>query len=661
VAGLNHDRMNRRLGRPLMSRLLGAMASLVCTALEGQTLPGTDIAELSIDELANLRVISVSRRSQPISDAAASVYVITAEAIRRSGASSLFEAMRLAPNLQVGSDNGVPGFVSARGSNAGVYASPNKMLMLIDGRSSYSQWFAGIFWDVQDVMLEDVDRIEVISGPAGTLWGINAVNGVINVITKTAAETTGGLASLTWGTNGATATFRQGGKLGEDGNFRVYGKYFDRKHHQNELTGMAVDDDWHNSQLGFRADWDRGSDQVAVQGNVFQGSEGQAQPGLLSGTGAELQRIAISGANLSARWSHRLADNGAFSIQAYLDHAERRIRPVSAQNIDVADIEFQHQLPTLGRHAITWGMNGRHSWDRITNTEYFLFLPASVQQNWASLFVQDEIVLSDTLKATIGARAERNPYSGTEFLPSARLSWKVTPDQLLWTAVSRTLRAPTRLDADIAVPGSPPFFYVGNSNPRSEVAKVVELGYRGRVGSKINLSATAFHNQYTDLATIDFPEDGPPQFGNGMKGWATGIEMWASWQATPRWRLNGGFTALREKFSVTSPLVFPGEAGITGNDPAATWQIRSSYNVSENREIDFTVRHVGTQAGIDSSNPGTPSYTAIDARFGWKIRPDLEFSITGLNLFGTGHAEFGLPEFRATFDREIMAKVVWRF
>lgn len=441
-----------RLWHSLVPSLLLVAAATAAFSAEP---PGSrDLADLSLEELANIPITSVSKRAERLSDAAASVFVITAEDIRRSGVTSLPEALRLAPNLQVAQSSSSGYAISARGFNG---SSTNKLLVLIDGRSVYTPLFSGVFWDAQDVMLEDVERIEVISGPGGTLWGTNAVNGVINVITRSAKNTQGGLVAAGVGSREKHGALRYGDMVGADGSYRIYGKYFDR-YHTSTANGSAVNDAWHMSQIGFRTDSGRAQDQFTVHGNVYSGKKQQAAPGTisLSGFPPALDDVPISGVNLTARWARLLESGSNLSLQAYYDRTERAVPFRFDETLDIFDVQFQHSLQPAGMHALVWGAEYRYGMDRVTNSNAFAFLPANVNQKWSSLFAQDEIALHKDLRFTLGSRIERNDYTGNEFLPSARLAWKFAPDHLLWTGASRAARSPSRLDRDAFTPENPP-------------------------------------------------------------------------------------------------------------------------------------------------------------------------------------------------------------
>lgn len=623
------------------------------------------LVRLSLEELSNIDITSVSKRTERLSDAAASVFVISGEDIRRAGVRSIPDALRLAPNLHVAQATASGHAISARGFNNN---AANKLLVLIDGRSVYTPLFSGVFWDVQDVMLEDVDRIEVISGPGGTLWGVNAVNGVINIITRSAKETQGGLISAGGGNLDKDLALRYGGKLGPNGNYRVYAKGFER-----DSTETADDrkagDDWHKSQVGFRTDWRHVGDTLTVHGNAYKGKEGQPEPGSVGilGVSPPLSAMPVSGVNLTANWSRAFNNGSNLTVQAYLDRTKRAIPPAFSEKLDLFDLQVQHSLQPLGIHSLVWGIEYRQGWDRITNSSflaftpprpYFGFLPERLNQTWSSFFMQDEIRLRDDLRFTAGARLERNDYTGTEFLPNLRLAWKAAPQHLLWTAASRTVRAPARLDRDLFIPLIPPFLLAGGPNMRSEVANVYEIGYRGQPTNRITFSATVFHSAYDHLRSTELaPSRTSIFFANGLEGKSTGLEMWGTYQVKDNWRLSAGFSALRERLRVKPGSTDIGSvADQEGRDPDRMWMLRSSMNLPYRTELDATVRHVSALA-----QPAVPDYTVVDLRLGWRPRPDMELSLTGQNLLSARHAEFGEPATRSYFERSVFLKITSRF
>jgi iron complex outermembrane receptor protein len=639
-------------------RLLAALTGLAFTWPAWAAPPqgqGAQLADLSIEDLANIEITSVSKKAEPLLDAPASVFVITADEIRRSGAASLPEVLRLAPNLQVAQTSNTTYSISARGMLGSSNSLPNKLLVMIDGRSVYTPLFAGVFWDAQDVLLEDVERIEVISGPGGTLWGVNAVNGVINITTRSAHATGGKLALLRGANAGFDTAFRYGDTSGT-ASWRVYGKLSDRAHN-GLASGGPVDDRWRQGQAGFRADWDRGDNRYSVNGNAYRGDAGQPEPGLINvaGTSQQLGKVQTEGANLTGRWERELDSGGSLSLQAYVDFTRREVPPSFTESLDIADLQFQHSLPAYGAHSLVWGVNYRYSWDRVTNSDIIAFLPADANQAWSSAFAQDEIALRDNLRLTLGARIEHNPYTGAEWLPTARLAWKTSPAHSFWAGASRTVRAPSRLDVDAFIPGKPPFVLEGGPQVRSEVARVVELGYRGQPMAGLSYSVTLFHNDYDDLRTQQLlPSGRQVAFLNDMAGRANGIEAWGSYQMSQRWRLSAGMAALHERFHLKPGSNDAAGPLTTGFDPAHTVQLRSSYSLDDAREFEVAVRNVGALA----IGP-VPGYTAVDARFGWRLSNSVELSVSGQNLNGS-HAEFGPVETRIEVPRRVAVKLVWQ-
>ncbi|MEA2326420.1 MAG: iron complex outerrane recepter protein [Thermoanaerobaculia bacterium] len=617
--------------------------------------PESELAKLDLKALMNLEITSVSRRAEPLSGAAASIFVITGDEVRRSGATNLPEALRLAPTLDVVEVNAGGYTVSARGL---INSAANKLLVLIDGRSVYTPLFSGVFWDVQDVLLEDIDRIEVISGPGGTLWGVNAVNGVINIITRSAKDTHGGLVAAGAGTREEIGALRYGGKIGRDGGYRVYGKYFDLRHTET-AQGIAKNDGEHKGLAGFRGDWARGTDQFMLLANVYKGSEGQPPPGTISITNVKLAlgEIGLSGLNLTTLWSRSLRNGSAITVHGYFDQTKRTVPPTFGERLNIFDLQFLHSGRLAGIHSYAWGAEYRYGMDRVTNSTYVAFLPARVNQKWVALFAQDEMALPKQLRLILGARSERNDYTGYEFLPSIRLAWNVAADHMLWTAASRTVRAPSRLDRDTFAPGQPPFLLTGGPDVVSEIANVYEVGYRGQPASSLTLSVTAFHSLYDRLRTQEIAASRTSIFfANGMKGVTSGVEIWGSYQANSRWRLSGGFDGLREHLELKAGSNDSASLQQEGRDPKQSWRMRSSLDLPLHGEFDVIARRVSRR-----SNPAVPAYSAVDLRYGWKPRPGMELSLTGQNLLGRSHGEFTDVSTRTQIGRGVFVQFVSRF
>jgi iron complex outermembrane recepter protein len=643
----------------MRAHIWGAAAWIICTLLGTSTLAAAQtrdpLKDLSIEELSNIEVISVSKREQRLSDAPTSLFVITSEDIRRSGVTSLAEALRLAPNLQVARISANEYAISARGFNG---TAANKLLVLIDGRSVYSPLFSGVFWDVQDVMIEDIERIEVISGPGGTLWGVNAVNGVINVITRSAAQTQGGLLVAGGGNREDRTSVRYGGTFDGDVHYRLYATHFDMQHTETQ-AGDPKDDAAHQTQTGFRTDWVRGTDTFMIKGDAYTGRDDQPQPGSISISGEQLTlgQISVSGANLIGRWEHGLAGGGALTIQEYYDHTERTVPPTFADSQDIVDLQLQYSVSPIGAHTAVLGAEYRYGMDRVTNSIYIALLPPNLDQSWSSVFAQDEIALRDDLRLTLGGRVERNDYTGTGFLPTARLAWTWAPNQMLWSAASRTDRAPSRLDHDTFVPGQPPYLLRGGPGVQAETADDYELGYRGQITSAASFSATVYHTVYDRLRTQEIdPSFTYIFYANGMQGTTSGLELWASYQATTIWRLSGGFNRLRQSLHLTPYSVDVGAVqNIEGANPARWELLRSSLDLGPRTQFDLTWRYVG-----ELSQPAVPSYTALDLRLGWRPRPNIDLSIAGQNLLGAGHGEFTDVTTRTDFKRAVFLKLEYR-
>ena len=460
--------------------LVGACLFLRAATAMAQTV--RDLKELSVDQLLDIQVTSVSKRSEPLSGAPASIYVISADAIRRSGATTLPEALRLAPNLQVARADSAQYAISARGFNNAI---GNKLLVLVDGRTIYTPLFSGVFWDQQDILLEDIERIEVISGPGAALWGANAVNGVINVITRPAADTQGTLINAYGGNDERGGAVRFGTAVG-DGAVRVYAKYAELDPTRN-ASGTPIFDDWRRGQIGFRADWKHGDDGFTVQGDAYKGdtvSRGFVGP-------FELTEVEVSGANLLGRWRRQTSGGGELQLQAYVDHSERDDALFYRPTADIIDLDFQYAAAG-DKHKVLWGAGYRYGHDDVEPGFVTIFVPESRTMQWGNLFVQDEIRLSESVGATLGLKLESNDYTGVEVLPSVRLAWKASENHLIWGTIARAVRAPARYDRDVRFPGFPPFFVVGGPNFESEVANVIELGFRGQPSTQFNYTVTTF-------------------------------------------------------------------------------------------------------------------------------------------------------------------------
>ena len=609
-----------------------------------------ELAELSLEALSNTRVTSVSKRAEPVSDAAASVFVITADSIRRSGATTVPEALRLAPNLQVARVDARNYAITARGFNTTL---ENKLLVLIDGRSVYSPLFSGVFWDAQDVLLDDVERIEVISGPGATLWGANAVNGVINIITRAAGATPGALATVSYDREHRVGAVRYGGQLSDGGRYRVYAKTVTHDDILRE-NGSRSPTGWNRTQAGFRADWGQGGDTLTVQGDAYTGELHQA------GT----SDIGISGANLLGRKTMRLAGGTELSGQVFWDFTSRDQPGAFEEHLNTVDVQVQSAMTLGQRHRLVAGAGYRMAFDRISNGASFAFLPGELDLHWGNVFLQNETQLTERLRVIAGLKLEHNNYTGLEVLPTLRMAYKPGADSSVWASASRTVRAPSRIDRDFYAPSHPPivdgvarYVIAGGPGFVSEVASVAELGYRVQATPALSLSATAFAGQYQRLRTLEPNPSGAGQvFANKASGRNRGLELWGEWLVTRSWRLGGGAVLQRldTELDADSRDASAG-TGIATSDPKSYWNLRSSYDIGAGHSVDVLLRHHGKL-----ERPAVPAYTALDLNYTWQLRSGLDLSLSARNLLDASHAEFGGGPNRSVYRRNVGLKLVWR-
>jgi iron complex outermembrane receptor protein len=624
-----------------------ALLSLATPAAHSQTTLAAvpqlkELVELELEQLARITVTSVTLRELRLSDAPASIYVITAEDIRRSGATSLPDALRLAPNLQVARADTNQYAITARGFN-NVLA--NKMLVMIDGRTVYSPLFSGVFWEAQQVMLEDVDRIEVISGPGATQWGANAVNGVINVITRRAGETQGALVAAGGGNRERDAAMRWGGTLGGEGQYRAYGIYSDRRNSRLEGSRTGVADSSQSGQLGFRADWGTPARGATVQGDAYRANIEQ-QPG-----GSR----DLSGANVLGRWTRTFDDGAYLNFQAYYDHVERDQPTAIRDHLDTFELEVHHGFRLSPSQRLLWGGGFRYMRDDLTNLgPSFGFHPESTNLHRGHVFVQDELAVLRNVDLTLGVKLEHNNFTGWEVLPDARVAWHLLPQQLLWASATRAVRSPSRVDREFFVPNNPPFALAGGPEFESEIATVYQLGYRAQPTPALSYSVTGFHHDFDHLRTTE-PRAGGATIENRMSGKLDGINGWASYRVTPSFRLTAGFVRVWQRLELDAGSASLGGTAAAGNDPTHWYQVGASFDLTANQEFDVRVRRVG-----QLPNGPVPAYTSVDARYSWKISKSTELSLTIQNLADPRHPEWGNPSNRAEVERAFFVKVLWR-
>ena len=644
TAGLN------LAARTLMLMALGLVIFSECAfAQTPPALPSTNaLKKLSVEELMDIEVTSVSKRPEKLSETASAIQVITQEDIRRSGATSLPEALRLASNLEVAQVDSRQWAISARGFNN---TTSNKMLVLIDGRTVYTPLYAGVFWDIQDTFLKDLDRIEVISGPGATLWGANAVNGVINVTTKNAKDTQGLLVESGGGSQlRGFMNLRYGGALNSNAHYRVYGKFFDRGSTVFS-NGRDAANKWHAGQGGFRVDWEPSrASFFTLQGDYYGGRIGQFGAG----------DTRVSGGNLVGRWSHTISDRSDFKLQFYYDRTHRRVPKAFAEDLATSDLDFQHRFPLGKRHDVIWGLSYRQMTDHVENSAVLAFLPSRVTRRSFSGFVQDEIApIKERLSVTLGTKIERNDYTGFEVEPSARVSWRINRRQMGWGAVSRAVRTPSRIDRELFVPAQPPFLLAGGPGFKSEDLLAYELGYRIHPYESVSLSLATFYNDYHNLRSLERVNPLSPLpivIGNGQKGESYGAELSADYRPANWWQLRAGYTELRIHIRPGGASTDRSHGSGESHDPARQFFLRSSFAPWRNLEFNAAFRFV---SGI--ANQKLPGYAELDLRLAWRPRPSLEFSLDGQNLLHQRHAEFGTPTARQEIARSVYGKVIWRF
>jgi len=601
------------------------------------------LKRLSVEQLMNVEVMSVSRRPERLLRAPSAIQVITQNDIQRSGASSLPEALRLASNLDVAQVDSRQWAISARGFNS---TSANKLLVLIDGRTVYTPLFSGVFWDVQDVPLSDIDRIEVISGPGATLWGANAVNGVINVITKDAGDTQGGLLSGGGGTElRGFGTARYGGRLGSAAHYRLYGKGFARD--ESALPdGQGASDDWHAWQGGYRVDWDPSTaTHATVHGDLYDGRIGQPAAA----------DIAVSGRNIVGRWTHTVSASSDVTAALYYDRTHRDIPGTFAEDLDIYDVDLQHRLRLGTRHDVVWGLGYRLMNDHVTNSSLLAFLPPHVTREWFTGFVQDEIaIVPDRFHLDIGTKVEHNDYTGVEVQPSARVNWTLSPAGTMWAAASRALRTPSRVDREFFVPGQAPYVIAGGPDFDSEEELAYELGYRHQSGS-VALSVATFYNRYSGLRSLEQvspPTAFPVVIGNGQDGESYGAEVTGDYRATTRWRLHVGYTELRVHIWANPGSTDTSHGSAESASPDRQFSLRSLVDFPAHVRLDVGVRALGAIAVQQ-----VPAYGELGVRLTWSPVGNLDLALVGQNLLHARHAEFGAAATRREIERGVYATV----
>jgi iron complex outermembrane recepter protein len=604
----------------------------------------SELKKLPLEQLVDVQITPASRRAEPLSQAASAVDVITSEDILRSGVTNIPDALRLGTEMEVAQVDGHTWAISARGFNV---ATSNKMQVLMDGRSLYTPLYSGVFWDVQQTFLPDIAQIEIIRGPGATLWGANAINGVINIRTKTAEETQG---LLLYGGAGDVETgfggLRYGGNIGPDTYYRVYVMHQSRDSLTLESGGDAKDDT-HITQGGFRIDSKiHPEDTLTFQGDVYGGTIGQLNSG----------DIDVDGENVIGRWTRDLGADSSFTLQAYFDRTHRLIPGIFEEHRNTFDLELQHQF-SLGQHDIVYGANYRFSHDRIGNLgPQLAFIPDNLTSHLISAYAQDEWhIVPHVFSLTAGSKFEYNTFSGFEVQPTGRFSWLPAEGQTVWGAISRAVRTPTQIDQDLIAPNPStglPALLQKNPGFESEELVAYELGYRIKPTSDLSFDLAGYYNVYDNLRSIEVQPDGSFILQNKLNAQSYGGALAAKWRATDWWQLDGSVSLFQIDFGRAADSHDTSNGHAEANDPSCSFMLHSAVDLPWRVQFDSFLRYVG-----DLPQPATPSYLTLDLRIAWSPIKNLEVAIVGRNLLDDAH-----PEFRSTlFTREVQRSVYGTF
>ena len=676
----------------MKTRKIG-LAGMLLLSLNAQAAENADpdYLDMPLEELLSMDVTSAAKKEQRLRETAASAFIITREDIHRSGVTSVPEALRLAPGVQVARIDANKWAITTRGFNN---QFANMLLVMIDGRTVYSPSISGVYWDVQDTVLEDIERIEVIRGPGATLWGANAVNGVINIITRNASETQGGLLVASAGNKEkANLSLRYGGEITETAKGRVYLKYTDHDSFWLPEIKQDAGDQWTSLRGGFRVDGTASAlNSWTFQGDVYDADEQQTANYWLDPSDPANapsapyyvdplveDSIDASGWNLLGRWEHRSGQDSVATLQVYYDHSERS-EEFSTQSYDTLDLDFQHRFQPLPKHDVVWGLSYRRVKDQFDNTFMAKVLPDSQRTNLYSFFLQDEIaLLPDQLRLILGSKFEHNDYTGLEVQPTGRLLWLVDSRTTLWGAVSRAVRMPSRVErsADIVfqiVPSPPPdpplvVHGYGTDQFKSEILLAYELGLRFQPRDDLAVDLSAYYHDYSQLETLEqqLSPEGMPYlvFDNNLLGDSHGMELSVDWQPREWWRLQLGYSYYAISTTLDADSSFLGSIAPNGlSTPAHQASLRSLMDLSNDLSLDLWVYHSGhiDRPAYLRETP-VPGYTSMNIRFAWHPNEDLELSLVGRNLFDKRHLEFvGESYLMPTeIDRSFHAQVLWHF
>lgn len=647
------ESMNQIHLRPRVATVIALVLSVSSLAAQSTTEGATAarLKRLSIEDLMSLEVVSVSRHAEKMSESASAIRVVTGEEIRRAGAATLPQGLRLASNLHMSQFSSSFWTVGSRGFNASGSTS-NKLLVMIDGRTVYSPLVSGTYWDQRDVFLPDVDRIEVVSGPGGSAWGANAVNGVINIVSKTAAETQGGLLYAGAGIEErALAGFRYGGAIGR-GHYRVYAKHLD---YDGTIrpTGADARNRWVFSQTGFRFDtpvFAQGD--LTVLGDFYTGWIQQPAS----------SRGEYDGGDLQLRWRVPINPDSNVTAQAFYDSARRGAPTTVADRIDTLDLDLQHEWRFgVGRHRLVWGAGHRQSRDSVRNLATQAIIPARFTHELSWGFVHGETTLiPDRLRLLAGARLEHNNYSGSDFQPNVRLAWFPSSRQTIWAAVSRAVRTPSRFDRDIFVPAQPPFQAAGGPTFRSEKLLAYELGWKAQITEHASLNVSGYVNHYDGLRTLEQPA--PLTFANGLDARTYGTEVFLRHAVSEQLTWSLGYTLFKSDFRLKSWSRDFNNGQVEIADPKHQAQLRVALDLPKGWEFDVGTRYVAAVPTLAARVVSfIPAYVEMDARLAWTHASGWEIALIGTNLLDRAHPEIGPVNNRREIERSVHARVTWRF
>jgi len=631
-------------------------------AADTNSVNADDLLDMSIEELMDIEVTTVSRKGDTLFKSPAAVTVITSEDIRRSGHQSIPEVLRMVPGIHVAKIDSNKWAITARGFNDR-YAQ--KLLVLIDGRTVHTPLFSGVYWDVQDLMLEDVERIEVVKGPGGTLWGANAVNGIINIITKNAKDTQGNLLTAGAGTEEkAFSSLRHGGKLGENAYYRVYAKYFNRDEALYP-NGDNANDRSDALREGFRIDWDKSDqDHITLQGDFYDGHSAMRTNVTSATSNFQLDdNTDVRGWNILTRWQRKYSETSDMSLQFYYDRTER-YNVQLGESRDTFDIDFQRRFQLADDHNLIWGLGYRHTGDNIENKYTISFDPSSYNEELFTGFVQDEItIVDDLLKFIVGTKIENNDYTGCEFQPSARLLWTPNERNTIWASFTRAGSTPSRtythMTNKFLTAGPASRQLTGSDHLKSQEVKSYELGYRVKAKDNLFLDFSLFYNEYDHLyAQQNNPTAFATVFDDKLYGETYGTEVAAHWQVNKNWKLSGGYSFLKMKLHTQSSSTNTTIAARKENEaPSNMFHLNSQLNLNDNIELNTTLYYVDSILQYD-----VPAYMRLDMGLTWHVSEDMDFSLIGQNLLDKSHLEFGESGIIATeTQRGVFGKLTYRF